>query len=338
MPSQSAYNAAKFAVRGFTEALRQEMLIAGHPVEVTCVHPGGIKTAIARNAGTVEGLDQSELAEFFDRKLAKTSAESAAKTILRGVVGNRPRVLVGLDAKALDVLVRLIGPRYQRLFATRRATGAAAQAAHPEPGDRGRRRAAREGLCLMHLPRLAVVALTGPTYRLSLHHRLSVRMQRWLSEAGTALLRPPPERRSSTSSSAAARPSGSASARRTGRARCCTCTAVAMSSGRRGCTAHWPDTSPVSAARWCSPSTTGSPPSTRTRPRSTTPWPRSASSLTEHGFDPARIAVAGDSAGGGLAVAAARRLTDAGCGPARSRCSRRGPIRATMTCRCATSS
>jgi NAD(P)-dependent dehydrogenase (short-subunit alcohol dehydrogenase family) len=118
MPSQSAYNAAKFAVRGFTESLRQEMLIAGHPVEVTCVHPGGIKTAIARNSGSAAGLDQSEIADFFDRKLAKTSAESAAKTILRAVVGNRPRAVVGLDAKALDLLVRLIGPRYQRLFAT----------------------------------------------------------------------------------------------------------------------------------------------------------------------------------------------------------------------------
>jgi hypothetical protein len=118
MPSQSAYNAAKFAVRGFTESLRQEMLINGHPVEVTCVHPGGIKTAIARNAGTVEGVDQSEFADFFDRKLAKTSAESAARTILRAVASNRPRVLVGLDAKLLDLLVRTIGARYQRLFAT----------------------------------------------------------------------------------------------------------------------------------------------------------------------------------------------------------------------------
>ena len=62
MPGQSAYNAAKFAVRGFTEALRQEMLIAGDPVQVTCVHPGGIKTAIARNAGAVEGTRTAELA------------------------------------------------------------------------------------------------------------------------------------------------------------------------------------------------------------------------------------------------------------------------------------
>src|SRR3954454_2264659 len=75
VPGQGAYNAAKFAVRGFTEALRQEMLVAGHPVKVTCVHPGGIKTAIARNAGAVESQDQRALADFFDHKLAKTTAD-----------------------------------------------------------------------------------------------------------------------------------------------------------------------------------------------------------------------------------------------------------------------
>src|SRR6202012_5375239 len=57
VPGQSAYNAAKFAVRGFTEALRQEMLVAKHQVKVTCVHPGGIKTAVARNATAAEGQD-----------------------------------------------------------------------------------------------------------------------------------------------------------------------------------------------------------------------------------------------------------------------------------------
>ena len=116
VPGQSAYNAAKFAVRGFTEALRQEMIVAGHPVEVTCVHPGGIKTAIARNAGAVEGQDPAKLAEVFDSKLAKTSPEQAAKTILRSVIGNRPRSVVGLDARVLDAFVRLVGPRYQRIF------------------------------------------------------------------------------------------------------------------------------------------------------------------------------------------------------------------------------
>lgn len=117
MPGQSAYNAAKFAVRGFTEALREEMLINGHPVRVTCVHPGGIKTAIARNAGAVDGEDPAALAEFFDRKLAKTSPESAATSILRAVTGNRPRAVVGLDAKILDILVRIAGARYQRVVA-----------------------------------------------------------------------------------------------------------------------------------------------------------------------------------------------------------------------------
>jgi short-subunit dehydrogenase len=117
MPSQGAYNAAKFAVRGFTEALREEMLVAGHPVEVTCVHPGGIKTAIARNAGAVAGQDAAALAHFFDSKLARTSAESAAKSILRAVSANRPRAVVGVDAKVLDILVRLVGPRYQRFVA-----------------------------------------------------------------------------------------------------------------------------------------------------------------------------------------------------------------------------
>jgi NAD(P)-dependent dehydrogenase (short-subunit alcohol dehydrogenase family) len=117
MPSQSAYNAAKFAVRGFTESLREEMLVAGHPVEVTCVHPGGIKTAIARNAGSVDSLNSVHLAEFFDSKLARTSPEAAAASIVRAVIGNRPRAVVGLDAKLLDLVVRVIGPRYQRLVA-----------------------------------------------------------------------------------------------------------------------------------------------------------------------------------------------------------------------------
>ena len=116
IPGQSAYNAAKFAVRGFTESLRQEMLINKHPVQVTCVHPGGIKTAIARNGGAVEGRDAAEIAEFFDSKLAKTSPEQAAKAILRAVIGNRPRAVVGIDAKLLDLFVRAVGPAYQRLF------------------------------------------------------------------------------------------------------------------------------------------------------------------------------------------------------------------------------
>jgi NADP-dependent 3-hydroxy acid dehydrogenase YdfG len=116
VPGQSAYNAAKFAVRGFTEALSQEMLAKKHPVAVTCVHPGGIKTAIARNATAAEGLDAKELAQAFDKKLANTTPERAAKIILEAVRKKKPRVLVGPDAKVLDVVVRLTGSGYQKLF------------------------------------------------------------------------------------------------------------------------------------------------------------------------------------------------------------------------------
>jgi short-subunit dehydrogenase len=117
VPSQGAYNAAKFAVRGFTEALRQEMLAAGHPVRVTCVHPGGVKTAIARNARAVPSRDSAALAEFFDRRLARTSAERAARTIVRAAERGHARVLVGTDARVLDILVRLTGSGYQRVNA-----------------------------------------------------------------------------------------------------------------------------------------------------------------------------------------------------------------------------
>jgi NAD(P)-dependent dehydrogenase (short-subunit alcohol dehydrogenase family) len=139
MPGQSAYNAAKFAVRGFTEALREEMLVNGHPVRVTCVHPGGIKTAIARNAGAVDGQDAATLAAFFDAKLAKTSPEAAAKAILRAVTGNRPRAVVGLDAKILDLLVRITGPGYQRVVAigARRMMPASVSDAGRVPAARG---------------------------------------------------------------------------------------------------------------------------------------------------------------------------------------------------------
>jgi NAD(P)-dependent dehydrogenase (short-subunit alcohol dehydrogenase family) len=116
MPSQSAYNAAKFAVRGFTESLRQEMVLTGRPVKVTCVHPGGVKTNIARNAAEVAGRDHDELARTFD-KVARTTPEKAARIILRGVERNQARVLVGVDARVLDSSVRLLGSRYQGVFA-----------------------------------------------------------------------------------------------------------------------------------------------------------------------------------------------------------------------------
>jgi NADP-dependent 3-hydroxy acid dehydrogenase YdfG len=118
VPGQAAYNAAKFAVRGFTEALRQEMVAAKRPVKVTTVHPGGIKTAIARNMTAAENVDKTELAQTFDKKLANTTPEKAAKIILEAVGKNKARVLVGADAKVLDVIVRITGSGYQRLFSS----------------------------------------------------------------------------------------------------------------------------------------------------------------------------------------------------------------------------
>jgi NAD(P)-dependent dehydrogenase (short-subunit alcohol dehydrogenase family) len=118
VPSQSSYNAAKFAVRGFTEALRQEMLQAGHPVEVTCVHPGGIKTNIVNLATSSTGADLGPMQKLFATKLARTSSDQAAEIILRGVRRNKPRVLVGADAHVVDVIVRVLGPSYQRIFST----------------------------------------------------------------------------------------------------------------------------------------------------------------------------------------------------------------------------
>jgi NAD(P)-dependent dehydrogenase (short-subunit alcohol dehydrogenase family) len=114
VPTQSAYNAAKFAVRGFTEALRQEMLMERRQVRVSCVHPGGIRTNIARDARGLEGADADRAARLFER-IARTSPEAAARTILRGVERNRPRILIGPDAYVIDALPRLFGAGYQRL-------------------------------------------------------------------------------------------------------------------------------------------------------------------------------------------------------------------------------
>ena len=118
VPGQNAYNAAKFAVRGFTEALRQEMLVAKHPVKVTCVHPGGIKTAVARNATVADDQDAQNFADFFDKHLALHTPEMAAETIVNAVAKGRARVVIGWEAKALDALARIVGPAYQRVIAT----------------------------------------------------------------------------------------------------------------------------------------------------------------------------------------------------------------------------
>lgn len=113
MPGQSAYNASKYAVRGFTEALREEMLANGHPVTVTCVHPGGIKTGISRNGRKTSGQDATELDKMFDERLARMPADKAARIILGAAFKGRARQLVGVDAHLLHHFAKLTGARYQ---------------------------------------------------------------------------------------------------------------------------------------------------------------------------------------------------------------------------------
>jgi len=120
VPTQSAYNSAKFAVRGFTDALRMELEIANCGVSCTTVHPGGVKTNIARNARIDPALEaeaggRAEADRRFDR-MAITTPEKAARQILKAVERNRRRVLVGPDAKVIDLLSRLPAGLYQKLL------------------------------------------------------------------------------------------------------------------------------------------------------------------------------------------------------------------------------
>lgn len=114
VPTQSAYNAAKFAVRGYTEALRQEM--AGTNVHVCCVHPGGIKTNIARVArGGNQTLTPEERGQEFER-LAKTSPEVAAQKIIAAIEKRKPRLLIGKDAVIISLMCRLFPVSYTRFI------------------------------------------------------------------------------------------------------------------------------------------------------------------------------------------------------------------------------
>jgi NAD(P)-dependent dehydrogenase (short-subunit alcohol dehydrogenase family) len=116
-PGMSAYCTSKFGVRGFTETLRAEMLAGGHPVQVTVVHPGGVKTNIATAAferGAAQrpatASDEARM-RTYNEKLLKLPADRAATIIVDGVEGGKPRVLVGNDAKLVDLFVRLV-PRF----------------------------------------------------------------------------------------------------------------------------------------------------------------------------------------------------------------------------------
>jgi len=106
-PGQAAYSASKFAVRGWCEALRREL--SDTSVGVSVIHPGGIKTKIARNARLAEGIEgadiSKEIVEF--EKHLRTSADDAASIILKGIEERRPRILVGADAHLIAALERV---------------------------------------------------------------------------------------------------------------------------------------------------------------------------------------------------------------------------------------
>ncbi len=128
-PGQAAYNAAKFAVRGFTESLRIELELLGSNVSATCVHPGGVKTNIARSTRLHPSIVklgvrmEDATAEF--EKMFRLTADEAAEIILRGVARDARRVLVGSDARGLDLLQRWLPGAYHGLivrFGRRRLT------------------------------------------------------------------------------------------------------------------------------------------------------------------------------------------------------------------------
>jgi len=121
LPNQSAYNASKYAVRGYTESLRTEMLMEKSRVQVSCVHPGGIKTNIANEArysGQVgSNVNTEKMKALFNDSLARTTAEQASNIIVTGINKNKARILVGTDAKLLDLLQRLLPSLYQKVMA-----------------------------------------------------------------------------------------------------------------------------------------------------------------------------------------------------------------------------
>lgn len=121
-PGQTAYVAAKFAVRGFSESLRHELQIANSQVRLSVVHPGGIATGIARSsrmgAGVTDNARRVEAIERFEA-LAKTTPHAAALRIIAGIEKNRPRILIGNDARAMDLLQRLRPASYWAPLARR---------------------------------------------------------------------------------------------------------------------------------------------------------------------------------------------------------------------------
>jgi len=121
-PGQTAYAAAKFAVRGFSESLRHELQMAASPIRLSVVHPGGVSTNIVRNSragtGVTDNERRAQLIERFDAA-AKTTPAAAALRIIRGIEKNQPRILIGNDARFMDLLQRFRPATYWAVLARR---------------------------------------------------------------------------------------------------------------------------------------------------------------------------------------------------------------------------
>jgi len=121
-PGQTAYAASKFAVRGFSESLRHELQMAASPVRLSVVHPGGVATNIVRNSPTGIGVTDNErraqAIERFD-SVAKTTPAAAALRIIKGIEKNQPRILIGNDARFMDLLQRFLPGSYWAVLARR---------------------------------------------------------------------------------------------------------------------------------------------------------------------------------------------------------------------------
>ena len=121
-PGQTAYAAAKFAVRGFSESLRHELQMAKSPVKLSVVHPGGVATNIVRNSRTGVGMtDNARRAQSIERfdAVAKTTPAAAAQRIIKGIENNQPRILIGNDARFMDLLQRFRPGTYWAVLARR---------------------------------------------------------------------------------------------------------------------------------------------------------------------------------------------------------------------------
>ena len=121
-PGQTAYAAAKFAVRGFSESLRHELAMAKSPIRLSVVHPGGVATNIARNSRTGVGMtDNARRAQSIERfeKVARTTPAAAALRIIQGIEKNAPRILIGNDARFMDLLQRFRPGTYWAVLARR---------------------------------------------------------------------------------------------------------------------------------------------------------------------------------------------------------------------------